>query len=133
MILELEIFFAVLFFLEAFLEKVIIGLKNPNLSNYKELNKKEHVLSFVWAGFLILGVAYLQKSFLFVPSIILSRRIFFDYSLKLLRNRGLKAIEGDGEIDELMKRIFGKEGGIKELIVVVVLKLVYLQISYINL
>lgn len=136
----LEILVAITFILEAGLEKTVIDLKNPNLPNYPNLNKKEHIRSALWAGFYILtitvatGIALkslLPLTFLLVGlSYITSRRIFFDYFLKLFRGRPFKKIEGDQFLDTTIRSILGPNGGYIELILVVLLKIGILYLIF---
>lgn len=132
MVILLEIFFLVYFLLEAWLEVIIIKLKNPSLINYQKLNKQEHNRSFILAAFLIIGVCFISNLLFLIPSAILSRRLFFDYPLKLMRGRKIKNIEGTGVIDSSLRKILGPKGGWYELGIVVFLKFVYLYliISY---
>ena len=132
MVIKIEIFLAILFILEAWLETTIIKLKNPLLPDYKELNNQEHLRSFLFAGFLILGTSFIGKHLELIPSLIISRRLFFDYFLKILRKRPFKNIEGTGPIDNTLRKIFGKEGAWIECLTIIVIKLVYLQILYQN-
>lgn len=118
----LEISAALLFICEAILETYVIRMKNPNILNYNELNKKEHFWSGVYSVVLILVLCVCTRNYFLIPSLALSRRLFFDYGLKLLRSRPFKRIEGDGWFDNTSRSIFGPNRGYLELLTVLILK-----------
>lgn len=136
----LEILVAITFILEAGLEKTVIDLKNPNLPNYPNLNRREHIRSALWAFFYILTMtvatcfalkSLLPLTFLLVGlSYITSRRIFFDYFLKFFRGRPLRKIEGDQFVDNTIRRILGKNGGRIEIIIVLTVKALILYFLF---
>jgi hypothetical protein len=122
-----ELLIAVAYVLEARLEVYVIKLKNPNLPNYPLLNKQEHAWSLVHAVFIACMVAYGSGLWVLLPSLLLSRRLFFDYMLKVFRERPLQRIEGNGWFDNQARRIFGiQNGGLWELLTVLILKFGYL-------
>ncbi len=100
---------------EAWLEVVVIALKDASLSEYKALNRIEHfrsgVYSFTVAFPYILASVYLGY-YWYIPAILINRRLFFDPALKLLRSprRRLSLYEGDGPIDNFFAGIFGRNG-----------------------
>lgn len=109
---------------EAWLEAVVIQLKNAGLSNYAALNKKEHQRSagyyFALIGCLtVLSWETVDHHIWLVIAFMIIRRIVFTYGLKVLRHRPLHAIEGDQYTDRMIRRVFGKNGGYIELLVLV--------------
>lgn len=122
----LEILVAITFILEAGLEKTVIDLKNTKLPNYPLLNKREHKRSALWATFYMATIAVAILNWLFFFSALVSRRLFFDYPLKLFRGRPFKNIEGDQFIDNNIRRVLGPKGGYIELILVLILKAIIL-------
>src|SRR5690349_19051262 len=118
-IYKIQLSVAVICIIEAWLEEVVIKLKNPSLPNYAELNKQEHFRSAVWFTFLILGCCYIAgflATLWVIPVCFIIRRLFFSYSLKLFRkNKKLKIIEGNQFTDNLARKIFGQNGGYFEI------------------
>lgn len=106
---------------EAVLEKTIIELKNPYLSNYKQLNKREHSESLIYSSILfviiLLFILHLDAYWL-IGAIVVNRRLCFDFTLKDLRDRPLFTYEGDSKIDMFLKRVFGEKGAWKEFIII---------------
>lgn len=107
---------------EAWLEDIVIQLKNAGLANYPALNTKEHRRSAVYYFALIACLTvitweqvghhiWLVIAFMFI------RRIVFTYGLKVLRAHRIFAIEGDQYTDRIMRKVFGKNGGYIELLV----------------
>lgn len=98
-------------------------MKNPALPNYAALNRLEHRWSGIYyAGIcvLALGVSALALGLTWkvLPaafSLLVNRRIFFEYSLKILRKRKIKDIEGDQPLDTAIRKILGANGGYLEL------------------
>lgn len=109
---------------EAWLEVVVIALKDPKLKEYKKLNKIEHARSFVFAGLVcfsfILFCIYLKFHFI-IWAVVVNRRLVFDFPLKKMRNRPLWTYEGDGPVDGLMKWLFGTNGAWKEFLALIVI------------
>lgn len=128
--IKLEFILALVFVVEAFLEKYVILLKNPYAVDYSELNKKEHQWSFIYSAVVVLGFCWTSGYWVLLPSLFLSRRIFFDYTLKLLRGRPFKEIQGDQFWDSSSRKLFGKDGGVKEAAVIVGLKIVLLFLTF---
>lgn len=126
MVIYIEILVAITFILEAGLEKTVIDLKNTKLPNYPLLNKREHKRSALWAIFYMATIAVAILNWLFFFSALVSRRLFFDYPLKLFRGRPFKNIEGDQFIDNTIRRILGPEGGYIELVIIFIVKTIIL-------
>jgi hypothetical protein len=122
MILKIEVLVAILFCIEAVLEKYVIALKNPAAEKYPYLNKKEHAWSLVYAVALVIAITLISGWWWAFPSLLVSRRLFFDYPLKLVRQRPFDNIEGDGWFDKTARAIFGKHGGYEEASAVLILK-----------
>lgn len=122
----LEVTTSLIFLIEARLEKYVISMKSPYVANYSDNNKKEHQWSFIYAAVIVLGYTTISGLWILLPSIFLSRRIFFDYSLKLFRNKQFEDIEGDQFYDRLARKIFGNKGGWKEALVIISIKTLYL-------
>lgn len=126
--------------IEARLEKTVIALKNPSLTNYTQLNRDEHRWSgFYYGAVCMLGalVSYLVYGFTWkmLPVVFLllaNRRIFFDFSLKIFRDRKLRDIEGDQPLDIFVRGVLGKQGGVKELflLVIVSIALIYITLKF---
>lgn len=115
------ILLCLIFIVEAYLEKIVIDLKNGGLSNYIKLNKQEHFRSAIYSALVILSFClffYNLKFYFLIVNAVLARRIFFDYVLILVRNRPQKALyEGDDMFKKIFSTIFGKKGRNIELIV----------------
>lgn len=120
----IHLFFIVINLIEAKLETYVIAMKNPNLPNYAALNRLEHRWSGIYyAGIcaLALGVSALALGITWkvLPaalSLLVNRRIFFEYSLKLFRKRKIYKIEGDQPLDTAIRKILGANGGYVELV-----------------
>jgi hypothetical protein len=123
--------------IEARLERTVIALKNPSLTNYSQLNRDEHRWSgFYYGGVCMIGVlvGYLLFGFTWklLPVMFLllvNRRIFFEFTLKRFRNRKLRDIEGDQPLDVFVRGVFGKQGGLKELFLLVILSIALIYIT----
>ena len=123
--------------IEARLERTVIALKNPSLTNYSQLNRDEHRWSgFYYGGVCMIGVlvGYLLFGFTWklLPVMFLllvNRRIFFEFTLKRFRNRKLRDIEGDQPLDVFIRGILGKQGGLKELFLLVTLSIALIYIT----
>lgn len=118
--LYIQLSYCIICILEAWLEQVIIWLKNTKLANYMRYDKVEHrrsamfmlsiatafsLMPHLYEGRNIFNSVYLFISLLFI------RRLFFDYSLKIFRGKRLFTIEGNGLVDRTLKGIFGVKGG----------------------
>lgn len=119
-VLKIQIAIAILCIAEAWLEVVVIALKNPSLINYAKLNKQEHRRSAgFWVAQVVLFISLSnswEQALLLTPALILNRRVWFEYALKILRpGKRLKDIEGDQFFDKLSRRLFGARGGYFEL------------------
>jgi hypothetical protein len=120
----IHLFFIVINPIEAKLETYVIAMKNPGLPNYPTLNRLEHRWSAIYyAGIcvLALGVSVLAMGFNWkvLPaafSLLINRRIFFEYALKLFRKKKIYKIEGDQPLDTAARKILGVNGGYVELI-----------------
>jgi len=116
-----------IFVIEAWLEVVVINLKNSSLSNYNSLNHQEHFRSAIWAATLILSFCsfLLQTSaYYLIPAAFIARRVFFDYSLILFRNRPKNLYEGNDWWAQTLSFIFSKKGRKSELIITIILYIV---------
>jgi hypothetical protein len=119
----IHLFFILINPIEAKLETFVIAMKNPNLPNYKALNRLEHRWSAIYyAGICVLALGIsalvLGLTWKILPaafSLLVNRRIFFEYSLKLFRRRSIKAIEGDQPLDKAIRKLLGVNGGYLEL------------------
>lgn len=122
---RLQIAIVILCIAEAWLEEIIIRLKNPALENYPLLNKKEHHRSAIYYGALVFLLVFVAadygKWYILVPLMLAERRIFFEYALKFFRGRGIRFIEGDQYWDRTARKIFGYKGGVVELLVLLAL------------
>lgn len=114
----------VLYIVEALLEKVVISMKNPQAIDYNRLNKEEHQLSGVYWMALVLALVVITADqmrlwYYLVPALIIERRIFFEYTLKIVRNKRTRDIEGDQFWDKIMRGILGARGGHIEFILLI--------------
>lgn len=127
MFLLTYISFSILCIIEAYLEQAVIKLKSEAVENYNYWNAEEHKRSAIYY-FAILAYALIQdvkhlpfawNLIYLVPlvtvTLMVIRRIFFDGALRVFRKRKLSLIEGTGMVDNFSRRIFGVNGGIKEL------------------
>lgn len=111
---------SIIHLLEAWLEQVVISLKNPYVPEYSVWNRREHFRSAVLAGtwlFSAIAVAlYYQHNYWILPALIVNRRIFFDYLLIIFRDRPRRQYEGnDWWTVNIFRRIFGTNGRMIEL------------------
>lgn len=116
----------IIFFLEAYLEVIVIALKNGSLSNYDSLNRKEHVRSAMFAAGILSPFVLTAIFFHFywlIPAILINRRLVFDPMLKIMRKRTMRKYEGTGPVDQAFSRIFGIEGALWEIVCEFVLTL----------
>lgn len=120
---------ALLFLCEAFLEKYVIALKNPDHASYPYLDKKEHAWSLAYSILLCAAIAIVTKQYWLFPSLLASRRIWFDYPLKIIRGKPFREIQGKGWFDRTSRSIFGVKGGLMEAIAIILFKSVYLTFS----
>lgn len=115
----------VYFFLEALLEEYVIKLKNGSHPDYARLNKIEHFRSGLLAAWVIAVAFYVAifhtKQFLILPSAFLSRRIFFDWSLIVLRDRPRHKYEGNDWWNNIFRKIFGQNGRVIEHVVEIII------------
>lgn len=118
------IVFAALCIVEAKLESIEIELKAQAgaIQNYPALNAAEHRWSAIYytavVGTYILVSIIQTFNWRFVPltiCLILIRRIFFEYGLKIIRKRPIKTIEGDQVLDTAVRKALGVNGGYVEL------------------
>lgn len=118
----IHILFAIVNIIEAKLESIIIRMKNPAVWDYERLDALEHRWSAAYyvaiispvIGILISVYGFSWQIVLFTISLLLNRRLTFDYPLKIFRRRPLKAIEGTYTIDKLMRGLLGRNGGYVE-------------------
>lgn len=117
---RLQIAIVILCIAEAWLEEVVIRLKNPASGDYTKNNRDEHRRSAVYYGAVVCLMIFIAADYthwyILVPLMLVERRIFFEYSLKLFRGRGIRFIEGDQYWDKFSRNIFGYKGGVKELL-----------------
>lgn len=110
---------SVVHLLEAWLEEVVIELKNPHIPEYSVLNKREHFRSAVLAGswlFAASAAAYHLQEYWIMPALFVNRRIFFDYPLIIFRDRPRHRYEGDDWwTRNFFKRVFSTNGRLIEL------------------
>lgn len=109
---------------EAWLEAVVIKLKNPLIQNYNQLNKQEHQRSAVYYFTLVTCITVLtweqiDHHLWLVIAFMFWRRVIFTYGLKFLRRRPIKFIEGDQYTDKMIRSLLGKNGGYIELLIMV--------------
>ena len=129
MYLLIFILFSIINVIEAKLESIVIALKNPALPNYADLNRREHRWSAIYylgvvalvTGVSILAVGFTWAAVPVVFSLLVNRRVFFEYALKLFRKKPIKAIEGDQPLDVAVRKVLGANGGYKELFLLVAL------------
>lgn len=118
---------SLLFLVEAWLEVVVIELKNGATPNYARLNRQEHFRSGVFAAILILSASvtayYWELQPWSLPAIAVSRRNWFDYPLILWRDRPRNLYEGNDWWAKKLTPIFGRKGRIRELAVTVAITL----------
>jgi hypothetical protein len=128
--IRIQIALVILCIAEAWLETIVIKMKNPASGDYVKLNKQEHNRSAVYYAALIAMLCIVSwdhiiamhlQGLLLILTLLLQRRIFFEYALKLFRGRQIRLIEGDQYWDLLSRKLFGYKGGWKELGVLIVL------------
>jgi hypothetical protein len=114
------ILYSVIHLLEAWLEQVVIDMKNGTSLNYDRLNHTEHfrsaLLSVAWFTCFLSAIVALQFYWL-IPAFVVNRRIFFDYTLIIFRHRPAHKYEGDDWWVKRIVKVFGKNGRVKELLV----------------
>ena len=118
---------------EAWLEAIVIRLKNGSISNYGYLNRKEHSRSFIYSSLVaspFFLIFFYWGFYWLLPAVIINRRLIFDPLLKVLRNRLLSRYEGDGSIDGFFSRIFGRRGAWIEILLELAASLVCLYLQY---
>lgn len=111
---------------EAWLEEIVIDLKNTQLPFYNPLNRKEHSRSLILAVLIMapyMAVALYLKQYWLIPAILFNRRIFFDFPLALFRGRPAALYEGNDTTGRILAGIFGKRGRIRELALTLVITL----------
>jgi hypothetical protein len=117
--IQVLIILSVVHLLEAWLEEVVIDLKNPNLSIYNKLNHEEHFRSGILAaGWLTIAIyaSCFNSDFWIIPGLMVNRRVFFDYGLIIFRDRPGNKYEGnDWWVMNIFIPIFGRLGRIREL------------------
>jgi hypothetical protein len=120
---------------EAWLEEVVIELKDPYHSNYDVLNNIEHTRSLIYAMLVavpFLLIAWHYHYYWLLPAIVVNRRMCFDFPLKHFRNKPIKLIEGTGPFDSFFRMIYGTNGGWLEFITHIVITglSIYLSIHF---
>lgn len=104
---------------EAWLEEVVILLKDPYHEKYVELNKQEHFRSLALAILIatpFAAIAIFMQWYWLLPAIAVNRRLVFDFALKKFRGRKLWLYEGNAPVDNFFKNLFGVNGAKKEFI-----------------
>jgi hypothetical protein len=106
---------------EAWVERVVIDLKNPYIPAYSRLNHEEHfrsaVLAFIYMLCATGVVIYYTHDMWLLPAIAINRRIFFDFGLIIFRDRPVGVYEGDDWwTKNVFIRIFGRKGRVIELL-----------------
>lgn len=121
---RIQIAIAILCIAEAWLEQVVIKMKNPASGDYLRLNRQEHRRSAIYYGTLVLTYIVvcmpMPKWYILVFLLMAERRVFFECALKLFRDRRISLIEGDQPWDTFSRGIFGKKGGWLELLVLLI-------------
>lgn len=103
---------------EAWLEAVVIALKDPRLAE-GSLNDQEHARSLVYSIVVALpyGILALSLGFYWLLGVFLvNRRLVFDNALKVYRKRPLGHYERKKGIDAFLARIFGQRGALIEVV-----------------
>lgn len=122
---------------EAWLERVVIDLKNDSLSNYRRLNAQEHTRSFIYSSAVaspyVIAALFLGLYWI-IPPLLINRRMVFDPSLKLFRGRKLARYEGNGPVDNFCKSIFGRNGAHWEVLVelAITVACTWYQLAHLN-
>jgi hypothetical protein len=105
--------FSIVHMLEAWLEVVVIDLKNPYTNYYDHLNHEEHfrsgILAASWLICGLLVICYMQQYWM-IPALVVNRRVFFDYRLIQLRKRPKNKYEGNDWWKNAFVFIFGLNG-----------------------
>lgn len=118
---------SLLFLCEAWLEVVVIDLKDGNHNSYSKLNRQEHFRSAVFACMLIVcgcvTAFFWEQDPWSLPAIVASRRIWFDFPLALFRNRNPRLYEGYDWWADLFRKIFGQRGRVRELVATIAVTL----------
>jgi hypothetical protein len=127
---------SVIHLLEAWLEQVVIGLKNPTLSIYNRLNHQEHFRSAVLAGCWLGAAAYVccyNSEYWILAGLIVNRRIFFDYGLIIFRHRPGNKYEGnDWWVMNIFIPLFGRTGRLKELVLTLLITITSIYLTLKN-
>lgn len=92
--------------IEAKLEKVIIGLKKPNVND-----KAEHRWSAIYYVFLCFILTLLVKNWVLFPLLLINRRIFFQEGLNFFRKKGWFYLADHG-MDKIQKNLLGSKAGV---------------------
>lgn len=104
-------------FTEAWLEDIVILLKDPKLA-YGDLDDKEHARSLVFAIIAAspYGILAINQGFYWLlGALFVNRRLVFDPALKHFRKRKLRVYERKKGVDAFMARLFGINGALKEI------------------
>ena len=122
-VLKIELAVAFYCLVEAVAEYNQIKTKSPSLPNYKIYDKREHTWSLIkYFAVLLLPICIELSYYKLLPSLLLYRRLVFDYFLKIFRRKKFKRIEGNLFFDKTSRNIFGANGGYLELIAVLIIK-----------
>jgi len=121
--------------LEAWLEEMVIFLKNPTIKDYDKANHKEHFRSAVFSATLsAIAITYVivhTTDYWLIPELVINRRIFFDYTDILIRKRPRFLYEGNDWWKGFFVKIFGKKGRTKELLLELAITIASIVLSII--
>lgn len=101
---------------EAWLEAIVIDLKDPRLAESRQ-NEQEHARSLVYsiivaAPYAVIAVAL--GLYWLLGAFLVNRRLVFDNALKLYRRRPLNLYERKKGIDGFLAKVFGQRGALIE-------------------
>jgi hypothetical protein len=122
-------------YLEAWLEEIVILMKDGTLPGYQVLNHLEHSRSLVLSAAFALPYAVIAVAlglWWMLPTFVINRRLVYDPWLKIRRRRKLSRYEGDGPVDGFFSRILGPNGARWEILAELILTIGFtlLQLTY---
>lgn len=130
-VLQIEIAVALYCLIEAIAEYNQIKTKSPSVPNYHIYDKREHTWSLIkYFAVLLLPICIELSYYKLLPSLLLYRRLVFDYFLKIFRRKKFKRIEGNLFFDKTSRNIFGLNGGYYEAICLLILKTLFLYLFF---
>ena len=127
MLIVTQLLFTLLNLVEAKLESIVIALKDPKLSNYTELNRQEHTWSAIYYSVIVgivVTLSYITDRWSLVPLLLANRRLFFQEGLNYFRGIGFFKLSNNG-LDGYMKRLFGKNAGLINTVLCIILIIVF--------